>query len=238
MIILNRYFKASWLLTIITLALAMLFVRLGFWQLDRAAYKEAIRLKFESRLNGDYELFKAGDSLADIEYRNLILEGNFDVERSILIDNKVFQGQAGYEVLTPFMLSGSNQIVLVNRGWVSLGPSRDVLPVIDKPKVTKRVKGIASAPDTGGFRMGEVLLGDNWPQVAPFIDIAAMQTAFSGELLPIVLWLAPEQPGHYQRNWNPVWADPEKSRAYALQWFIFAAIVVGLYLILNLRKMR
>lgn len=216
----------------------MIFVKLGMWQLDRADFKDEVKGKFESRLETDYQLFSAADSFVDIDYRNLTLNGEFDLSRAILVDNKLFEGRAGYDVLTPFILSGSRKVVLVNRGWVALGNSRDILPVIELPLVLDEVKGIASVPTTEGFRMGVVSLTDSWPQVVPFIDIEAMQESFPGGLLPLVLWLAPDQPGYYQRSWNPVWADPEKSRAYALQWFIFALIAVGLYLFLNLRKVE
>jgi surfeit locus 1 family protein len=238
MIILNWRFKPDWLMTIVTLTVVVIFLKLGLWQLDRADFKDEVKAKFESRLATDYQRFSAADSVADIDYRNLILEGNFDVSRTILVDNKLFESQAGYDVLTPFILSGSRKVVLVNRGWVALGNSRDTLPVIEPPAALNVVKGIASVPNTEGFRMGEVSLTDNWPQVVPFIDIEAMQESFPGGLSPLVLWLAPDQPGSYQRSWNPVWADPEKSRAYALQWFIFALIAVGLYFFLNLRKLK
>ncbi len=225
-------------MTIITLVVVVIFVRLGIWQLERANFKDAIKEQFETRLATDYRRFSAADSLVDIDYRNLILDGEFDVSRAILVDNKLHEGRVGYEVLTPFVLSGSQKVVLVNRGWVALGNSRNILPVIEPPAVLDEVKGIASVPTTEGFRMGAVSLTDSWPQVVPFIDIEAMQESFPGDLLPLVLWLAPDQPGYYQRSWNPVWADPEKSRAYALQWFIFALIAVGLYLFLNLRKLE
>lgn len=225
-------------MTIITLTVVVIFTKLGMWQLDRADFKDAIKEKFESRLATDYQHFSATDSLEDIDYRNLILEGDFDVSRTILVDNKLFEGRAGYEVLTPFILSGSRKVVLVNRGWVALGNSRDILPMIEQPMGLDVAKGIASVPNTDGFRMGAVSLTDSWPQVVPFVDIDAMQSSFPGGLLPLMLWLAPNQPGHYQRNWDPVWADPEKSRAYALQWFIFALIATGLYLFLNLRKLE
>lgn len=225
-------------MTIITLTVVIIFVKLAMWQLDRADFKDAIKEKFESRLATDYQRFSVTDSLTDIDYRNLILDGEFDVNRTILVDNKLFEGRAGYDVLTPFILSGSRKVVLVNRGWVALGNSRDILPVIEQPAVLDEVKGIASVPNTEGFRMGAVSLTDSWPQVVPFIDIEAMQESFPDGLLPLVLWLAPDQPGYYQRSWNPVWADPEKSRAYALQWFIFALIAAGLYLFLNLRKLE
>jgi surfeit locus 1 family protein len=238
MIILNWDFKPSWTMTTVTLIVVALFLKLGLWQLDRADFKDQVKSKFESRLATDYQRFSAADSLTDIDYRNLILNGKFDVSRTILVDNKLFEGQVGYDVLTPFILAGSRKVVLVNRGWVALGNSRDTLPVIELPAAQKEIKGIASVPNTEGFRMGEVSLTENWPQVIPFIDIKAMQAAFPGGLSSLVLWLAPDQPGFYQRSWNPVWADPEKSRAYALQWFIFALIAVGLYLFLNLRKLK
>lgn len=225
-------------MTIITLAVVVIFVKLGTWQLDRADFKDGIQEKFESRLATDYQRFSATDSLVDIDYRNLILNGKFDLSRTILVDNKLFEGRAGYDVLTPFILSDSRKAVLVNRGWVALGNSRDILPVIEQPAVLDEVKGIASVPNTEGFRMGTVSLTNRWPQVVPFIDVEAMQVSFSGDLLPLVLWLAPDQPGFYQRSWSPVWADPDKSRAYALQWFIFAVIAAGLYLFLNLRKLE
>ena len=225
-------------MTIIALVVVAIFVALGLWQLDRAELKDSVKAKYESRLEAGYQRFSAGDSLDDIDYRNLILEGEFDISRTILLDNKVFEGRAGYEVLTPFILTGSRKVVLVNRGWMALGNSRDVMPVIKLPKVLVSVKGIASVPNTDGFRMGVVSLGDSWPQVVPFIDVKAMQASFSGDLLPLVLWLAPDQPGYYQRSWKPIWADPDKSRAYALQWFIFAMIAAGLYVFLNLRKLE
>ena len=86
--------------------------------------------------------------------------------------------------------------------------------------------------------MGGISLGDEWPQVIPFIDIPALQAGFDNRLLPIVVWLGAEQQGAYVRDWQPVWLKPEKSRAYALQWFAFAAIALILFFVLNLRKLH
>lgn len=193
--------------------------------------------KFETRLDADYRQFEAWESLSDIEFQKLIIRGHYDTGRTLLIDNQLYRGQAGYHVLTPFILNGGDKIVLVNRGWVALGVSREQLPSIEVPVVDWSIRGIVSIPDTNSFRMGEVSLGDKWPQVIPFLDIDAMQAQFNKRLLPIIIWLDPEQAGHYQRHWNPVWLDPKKSRAYAWQWFAFAAILLGLFIGLNLRSM-
>lgn len=241
MIIFNRRFTPSWLMAVITFGGLFLFISLGLWQLDRAAYKDDIMLRFEARLDADYRQFSVSESLSevdlsDMEFRKIIISGQYDLSRTLLIDNQLHQGQAGYHVLTPFELNGSDKIVLVNRGWVALGSTREQLPQIEVPAVDGLVRGIVSIPHTGGFRMGQVSLHDEWPQVIPYVDIDALQVRFQNHLLPMTLWLDPEQAGHYRRDWNPVWADPEKSRAYAWQWFAFAAISLVLFVGLNLEK--
>lgn len=223
-------------MTLLTAFGLLIFISLGMWQLERAAFKEAVKYKFETRIAADFRLFDARETLIDIEYQKLILRGRYDISRSMLLDNQLLQGRAGYHVLSPFILSGSEKIILVDRGWVALGPSRETLPAIEVPAVMDRVRGIANVPDTGGFRLGEVSLQGIWPQLIPFIDIDAMQSQFDNRLLPLVLWLAPEQAGYYKRHWNPAWEDPERSRAYAVQWFAFALIAGVLYIVLNLRK--
>jgi surfeit locus 1 family protein len=241
MIIFNRRFAPSWSMAIITFCGLFLFISLGLWQLDRATYKDDIKLRFEARLDADYRQFSVEDPASEpdwseMEFRKIILHGRYDPGQSMLIDNRIHKGEAGYHVLTPFILNGGDSIVLVNRGWVTVGKSREQLPQLMAPAVDGLIRGIISIPNSSGFRMGKVSLGDEWPQVIPFVDIDAMQVQFQNHLLPITIWLDPEQAGHYRRYWNPVWADPEKSRAYAWQWFAFAAISVVLFVGLNLRR--
>ena len=236
MIIFKWRFEPSWRAVLITLAAFVFFMSLGLWQLDRADYKDAIQQKFESRLSADYRHLDISEVITDIEFQKLELSGRYDTRRTILVDNQLHHGQPGYHVLSPFELSSSKDIVLINRGWVALGNSREILPIIKMPVLDGVVRGIGSIPGDDIYRMGQIVLGDKWPQVIPFVDIEALQKRFNGQLLPLVLWLGPEQPGHYQREWNPVWARPEKSRAYAWQWFSFAAISLILFFVLNLRN--
>ena len=51
-------------------------------------------------------------------------------ERTILLDNKVHGGTAGYYVLTPIRLADGGAIVVVNRGWIAQGASRTLRPPI------------------------------------------------------------------------------------------------------------
>ena len=238
MMIGRRRFKPAWWAIALTAGGVSLCVALGLWQLDRAALKESIELKFEQRLGQQYQAFSAGDALDDIEFRKLLLQGSYDNTRHLLVDNQLHRGRAGYYVLTPLKLKDSDDLILVNRGWAAWGVSREELPPIPAATSANGVAGIANYPNQPALRLGGMNPSERWPQLIPYIDIEALQTQFSGHLLPVVLWLAPEQSGAFVRNWNPVWMKPEKSRAYATQWFAFALIALVFFVILNLRKIE
>lgn len=238
MMIGQRKFRAAWWSVALTAAGVSLFFALGLWQLERAAYKDSLEFKFEQRLTEPFQLLSAYDNLDDIEFRKLLLRGRYDNAHSFLVDNQLHRGKAGYYVLTPFQLIDSDRLILVNRGWAAWGESREELPPLALPSNVDGVMGIANFPTEPALRMGGIQLSDRWPQLIPYIDIEALQAPFSGQLLPVVLWLAPEQDGAYVRVWNPVWMRPEKSRAYATQWFAFALLAVVLFVILNLRKIE
>ena len=233
----QRKFKAAWWSIALTTAGVMLFTALGVWQLERADYKESVQLKFEQRLRDPYQELETGTDLDEIEFRKLIVNGVYDNTRNILIDNQIHEGKAGYHVLTPLQLTDSDTIILVNRGWAEWGVTRDSLPLIAAAR-DGDVAGIANFPTEPAMRLGGIELSERWPQLLRYIDIEAMQGRFSGRLMPVVLWLAPEREGYFVRDWNPVWMRPEKSRAYATQWFAFALLVLVFFVILNLRKIE
>ena len=228
----------TWWSVVLTASAVLLFGALGWWQLERAAYKEAIELKFEQRLIEPYQLLSSTDDLSDIEYRKLLLKGRYDNARNLLVDNQLHQGRAGFYVLTPLLLADSDFVILVNRGWAPWGETRYELAAIPEPDNVEGVAGIAYFPSEPALRLGDVGSTEHWPRLIPYIDIESLQAQFAGQLLPFVLWLAPEQEGYYVREWNPVWMRPEKSRAYATQWFAFALLALVFFVILNLRKVE
>ncbi len=174
--------------------------------------------------------------MLDIEYRKLLLEGRYNNAHNFLVDNQLHRGKAGYCVLTPLLLEDSDYVVLVNRGWVAWAESHEQVAEIPPAVNVDGVAGIAQFPSEPALRPGEHELAGSWLWLIPYIDIETLQDQFSGQLLPTVLWLAVEHEGYYVRDWNPVWMKPEKSRAYATQWFAFAIQALVFFVILNLRK--
>lgn len=236
MILGKRVFAPAGWSILLTAAGIALFASLGIWQLERADYKEQLERRFEQRLAADYRRLDEESDIADIQYRKLKVEGRYDLEHQFLLDNRVHGGRAGYHVLTPFLLRDSDHVLLVDRGWAAWGARRSPLPRPRAPVDTGEVFGIAFVPGEPALKLGGLELSGDWPQLIPYVDIAALRRQYAPELLPMVLWMAPETPGAYLREWDPVWLPPEKSRAYAVQWFSFAGIALFLFVLLNLRK--
>jgi len=232
----KREFAPSMLMTFIALVSFVLFSALGGWQLQRAELKREIQTRYQGQLSEPYQFAMLDTQVNPLmRYKKVEIEGHFKPQYTLLLDNQVYRQQVGYHVLVPFFIS-DRRAVLVNRGWISAGDDRSVLPQIKVPKQKNRVKGIVTIPSNKGFRIGEVALTTEWPQRIPYIDLQKIQQGVDFELLPYVIWQAPEMDDYYPREWRPIWSTPEKSEAYALQWFGFAVITLILFIALNLKK--
>lgn len=232
-------FSPSALMLVLALAGFSLFVVLGNWQLQRADYKRLLDQQYRAKLEQPYRFAVLGEELDEaLRYQRVSLRGRYDMAHVLLVDNRLHKGNAGYHILLPFQLDGSSKSVWVNRGWISAGFDRNILPEVLPPRVSDRLQGIVTLPDGSGFRMGEVAIRDEWPQRIPYVDLSVINASVPMRMLPYVIWQAPEMDDYYVREWQPVWSPPEKSEAYAVQWFSFAAIVLLLLIVLNTRKIK
>ena len=116
--------------TVVTLLLLPVMIGLGIWQLERADWKQGLVDGHEGKARLSPVAFEMAMVDDDTQYRRVFARGYYDMEHQLLLDNRTFQGHAGYHVLTPLRLADSEAVVLVNRGWVPVGNSRAVLPEI------------------------------------------------------------------------------------------------------------
>jgi len=225
--------------TLATLILLPFLSGLGIWQLERASWKQALVDAHAARTR---EPAVALSSLLPVtaasEYRNVTANGRYNLENQLLLDNRLHQGRAGYQVLTPLRLDEGNVTVLVNRGWVPTGASRAVLPELDGPTGTIRMVALVKLPPEEIFRLGaDEERHAGWPQVIQAIDIAALEDRLGYALLPLVLLLDPDDAHGFVRDWKPVYGTlPDKHRAYALQWFTLAAVLLLIYIGVNSKR--
>lgn len=225
--------------TLATLILLPFLSGLGIWQLERASWKQALVDKHAARTREPaVALSSVLPVTAASEYRNVIVKGRYNLEHQLLLDNRLHQGRAGYQVLTPLRLDEGNATVLVNRGWVPVGASRAVLPELNGPVNAVHLSALIKLPPEEIFRLGaDEERHAGWPQVIQAIDIAALEDRLGHALLPVVLLLDPDDVHGFARDWQPVYGvTPDKHRAYALQWFTLAAVLLLIYIGVNSKR--
>jgi surfeit locus 1 family protein len=230
------YFRPSIKLTLVLLTLILVFARLGWWQLERKTEKRSLFEQFETApVLGIGQALERGARFAHVE-----AYGRYDPSRHLLLDNKVFKGRAGVQVLTPFTLAGGTEI-LVNRGWLPLSPDRRSLPDVETDASVRTITGILNKPSTGGQRIGEpdILHADRWPQLVTYLDLDNVSVALGTQVEPWLLQLDPEdESGFGDRQWQPAYMGPEVHGAYALQWFSLAAAAFIIWIALGIHRAR
>lgn len=227
--------------SVATLLLLPLLLLLGFWQLDRSRQKAELQTAFADRLQlPPAPLAEIDPSDPANRYRRVIVAGRYDDAHQLLLDNQMRDGRPGYHALTPLRLRDGTAI-LINRGWLPLGASRQELPDIGlaAEPVTVTVAGWLAWPANPGLRLGDGAgVNSNWPRVVPYVDYQRLSALLDCPLLPAVILLEPGAPAGYWRDWQPRFGGvgPERHQGYAVQWFGLAAALLVLYLVVNTHR--
>jgi surfeit locus 1 family protein len=227
-------FRPGFVVTVATVALCALTVALGFWQTRRAAEKEALQATLDRRAAEPPltvpPLPVESDAFA---LRRIAARGEYAERLGILLDNKVHRGRVGYEVVTPLRIAGGNMHVLVDRGWVAAGRTRDDLPRVPVPAGPQTVEGIAVVPAARVYELAADAPGNAvWQHL-----VLERYRAWSGlEVAPFVIRQTNDARDGLVREWDRPDAGADRHRSYALQWFSLAILAVVLYVVLNLKR--
>jgi surfeit locus 1 family protein len=234
-----RFAPALWPTLAFALVLPVL-LGLGYWQMDRAAAKQAlVEQRAASEVIAPLTLNRRRGFDEDDRYRPAQARGRYVAGQQWLLDNRVYRGQAGYHVFSLFRLDGADQpTLLVNRGWVAVGASRDYLPALPLPEKTVELSGRLDSPASVGLVLGEVPLESIADKVVvQSLDIAALAQARGLDLLRYALVIDEGEPGGLQYDWSPIpQMGPEKHLGYAVQWFGLAVALLIIYVGVNTRR--
>lgn len=221
-----------------------LFITLGFWQLDRAEQKHALHHEFETRQDADVIDLNRKDALHEkfdeLHWRKVFAEGMFSNDMNILLDNQVENRTAGYYVFTPFNIKKQNLWVLVNRGWITIGESRDIAPRIETTDETLTITGSVKSPPWTGILLEENIieqLNSSTYRVQK-LELAGIEELLNIDLLSYVIRMDPESPAGFTRQWEIPGSGEERNLGYAFQWFAMATVILFIYLILNIKRAK
>jgi surfeit locus 1 family protein len=206
---------------------------LGTWQDRRAAEKTERQALLEARVAAPaMALTDATGSAQDLLFRRLRAEGRYVPEGQIFVDNRIHGGRAGYHVVTPFRLSASGAVVLVNRGWVGRSAAYPEPPAVPAPQGDRTVTGLAILPPARFVELSaDTVSGSVWQN----LSIERYAKVAGAPLVPVVLLASPPGEGLAAVEERPD-AGIAKHREYSLTWFSLAATAAVLWVALNLRK--
>ncbi len=235
---LTTSFRPSWKLTLFTLVMLPLMLRLGFWQLDREQEKIHLQAIYDSRAQmapvAERDLPPADDVDA-LQYLPVRLQGNYDNGKTFLLDNRIVEGRVGYEVITPFV--ADTQVFFINRGWTPQGQSREQVPAIEPVRGTQDLVASVYIPLGETLMLAEETPFTGWPRLLQALDGGRMASEAGYEqAYPHVLRLEPGMAGVLTRHWPAINMGPEKHRGYAVQWFAMATMLFCLYLYACFRR--
>lgn len=223
------------------------FAWLGSWQLDRAGEKERRSGTFATRTADAPILLNERLSIMPSEidpewwrYRRVEVAGEVVGARQYLLDNRTRNGVAGFHVHVPMLVTGLERIVLVNRGWVATGPSRERSPDVSlNPSALVVVSGIVDYPRQSLLLGEDGYAGSSWPKVVQRIDVDKTAKDLDRLVLPFVVLMDSALPQGFVREWTPyLGIGPERHRGYAFQWFSLAVAVAVVWIVVKVRGAR
>lgn len=229
------------ILLLAALSLAAATLRLGVWQLDRAAQKTALQSAIDSRRELP-PLAERGlaSSAAEAEgqfHRRVLLEGRWLREFTVYLENRQMNGRPGFFVVTPLRLADGS-VVLVQRGWQArdaMDRTRVVEPAT--PAGTVSFMGRIAPPPARLYEFDGAASGS----IRQNLDLDAFARETRLALKPFsVLQLDASPPASdvLLRDWLQPAADVHKHYGYAFQWFALAALTIGLYVWFQILRPR
>ncbi len=219
-----------WVLTIAAVLVAALTFSLGQWQLRRAAQKLGLQYAIEAQ--GNLPILKAMDvaSAKDLQalvHRQATLKGLWRPEHTVFLDNRQMQGKPGFIAVTPLVLDGSGQIILVQRGWVPRNfGDRSNLPNIQTPAGPVTVRGRIAPPPSKLYEFK----GSESGRIRQNLDVVAFSRETGLGLLSVSMLQTGVANEGLQRDWAQPKVGTDKHYGYAFQWFALCALLVGLYI--------
>ena len=223
--------------TVVTLLLLYLLYSLGQWQLSRAQSKESLKLQIDSRSElkpvGLAFLPKAEEEKQFVPVK---ISGRFHKVKSFLLDNRIMDTHAGFNVVTPFETE-QGAWVLVNRGWIPRTKYRKDLPKFDTPSGEMVLSGFVRTPYEKVFMLQEQQYDlTRWPVIVQSVNIKELGHVLDKTIKPYVVYLNEESAGGFNRNWPAYKLDSTKHIGYAVQWFALFSALLGIFFIVNTKR--
>lgn len=239
----TRSFKPRLLPSLLFIMILPALLALGMWQWDRGMEKYRLRdIRQENQEKPPLRFDRYQGDENDLLGRRVIIRGQFDLNKQILLHNQKYREQPGFLVFAPFRLEYDDRVILVNRGWLSTGMRLSTIPDLPGPAGIVELEGRIEHPPSVGLKLGDPGAGKmGWPRALTYIDMGWLSRQMEYKFLPDVLLQDSGETYGLVRDWKQFdkgleQMPPEKHMSYAFQWFSLALALCVIYIVVNLKK--
>lgn len=234
-----RRFVLSWPALLITLAVIASCLWLALWQSQRGDEKAALAEQQLARQALPPQPLAEVLASTDPSGFPLLLHGNIDNQHTLLLDNRIVDGVAGYHVLSPLHTDDGHWL-LVNRGWLPGGTDRRTLPEIPPLENPVTVAGVSYRYSDRVLTLAEDdLSAPSWPLRIQKVDIDALADLLGVDLAAVEIRVDPqallESGDQLLRRWHDARLGPERHYAYAWQWLAIALAALAVFIAASMR---
>ena len=216
---------------------ALIALSLGNWQSRRAEEKQrlASELATQAALPPlDMQLVEKGKAPA--YFRSVQMTGSFNAQWPIYLDNRPYQGKAGFYLLMPFKLKDSEQTLLVMRGWLPRdAQNRLQLPIIPTPQGVLQLEGKVRES------VGHVMQLGSEPAlqsgvIRQNLEVTELSKTSGLKLENFIIEQTSETADGLIRDWPEASLGIEKHRGYAFQWYGLAVTALLFFIATGIKR--
>lgn len=233
-----RAFRPRGWAVLLTLVIVAATIRLGNWQGTRAAAREQQQAAQQRALQlpalAPAELLAMTELDDNVRYRTAKLDVRFVADAVLFADNRMHDGRVGYGVLqlvVTALPTGGVRYFLLDRGWVEASPFRDQLPNVSTPDGVVSIEARVDRPPSRNRGSAD----NDGAKVLNYVDIGEIARRWQRPLAPFEL----DQIGGagFTGVSRPLGGTNAMfNRILQAQWYLFAALAVVLFVVLNFRK--
>jgi len=229
--VLRLFLTRRWLVRLLAgIILATACVLLGLWQLDRNEQRAARNAVVEANAGADPvaidQLVTPDDPVDDdLRWRPVTVRGTYDRENQLRLRLRPVGGDRGVHVVVP-LVTPEGSVLLVDRGFV---PGTDDVTIPPPPSGEVTITGRLRPSEHGRGLGGSLSDG-----TIRYLDIAAIAAQWDLPLYHGWVALLHEDPPAAE-SLTPLpepTTEPGPHLSYAVQWFLFAIIGVGGFIVL------
>lgn len=222
-------------MTIAVLAVLIVLVTLGNWQMQRLAWKEDLIAQVEERTHSapvPLDHLLAEGAPETLNFRPVTVRGTFDHAREVHVFGRSLDGHAGYYIYTPLERVGG-ATVIVNRGFVPTPLKAAYTRAEGQLEGEVTITGLAHLPSPGNmFEPENDVEGNVWfrPDLDQMADAMGL-----GRAAPVFVDAdGAANPGRWPLGGQTRVTFRNNHLGYALTWYGLALTLIAVYIAVHI----